>query len=137
MRRRMLVAAASLSAAVTGLVHGCSGQPSVEDLCAWLHDGNCYSKFHDDEAPRTLCAFAAPAGQFAVRGMLDVCILDQGGQVVFDPPLDPTTFPDTGPLAMKFVLPDGTECGSIKYAEKFSFAITINGTEAVAGQGGG
>ncbi len=73
-------------------------------------------------------------GTFLMRSMLGTCILDQGGQVVFNPPLDPTmsTNPDAGADAgpttftIQILAADGNECGVATYTTPDSWSITID-----------
>lgn len=148
--RRVLALATFLVPSTLVLAHGCgdgeTDEPEIEDLCGWLADPeNCYREFGIDVGVR--CgAFGrgqAPQGSFKTRQELDVCILQtqngaeyQGGQVIFEPPLDLTAFnapPVDGvfapPQAISFQLikNDGTQCGFARFKDKYDFSIVING----------
>jgi hypothetical protein len=129
MRRRVLLVTVALPFTIAIAAHGCSSGPPLEDFCAFLRDpASCFSAFHKDLGDK--CGFLDPAqakGSFGSRAMLDICILTaQGGQVVFDPPLDVAKFPPTDPVKVKFVKADGAECGSVEITEQALFTLTIN-----------
>ncbi|MBI4705348.1 MAG: hypothetical protein HY744_29940 [Deltaproteobacteria bacterium] len=136
----------AVRAALLGLVvpaTGCSGEPDPKDLCTWLKDSNnCYARFANDV--EGICArpyqpgsdpVASATGYFATREALDICIKNEGGQVIFDPPLDVTAFP---PTAVAFKLLDETAqpCGSGSFATTSaetasqSFSIGIDPIDA-------
>ncbi|WP_437933890.1 hypothetical protein [Sorangium sp. So ce341] len=128
MRRYVLFAAAVapllVAAAVT--VPGCGEE--FENICAFLRDQNsCYATFHDDIDDRCGAPGAGngPKGSFATRETLDVCFLEGGGQVVFDPPLDIAAFPPTS-VSFKRIDAQAQECGSFTYAGEFTYSVTIN-----------
>lgn len=134
MRRRVLLVPFALPFTIAIAAHGCSSGPPLEDFCAFLRDpASCYSAFHKDLGEK--CGFVDAAnakGSFGARAMLDVCVLmKQGGQVVFDPPLDVAKFPPTDPVKVKFVKADGSECGSVEITEPSLFTLTINAPPAV------
>ena len=121
MRRRLLIALfAALPIAGVAVAHGCSSDQAFESSCAWLADGeNCYREFREDMTtsgkdpsnnPQGDCTpfgwtSSVPTeangadmigkrnGTFLKRSPLDLCILDNGGSVAVDPPLDPDNFP--------------------------------------------
>ncbi len=142
---------------------GCSGSAlGVQDLCGWLADEcNCYRRFAAGVANSTtqsaMCGVQLdgnnaidpatgmlyPAadkptiGTFLTREKLDICILtgQSGGQIIFDPPLDPLTFP---PANFAFKILDGTGklCGNGSYATSTSFSIGFPAPEGTGGTGG-
>jgi hypothetical protein len=121
------------------VVAGCDRPDDVggpEELCAWVGDpGNCYRHFAVDvgstcgaEGPGT-----APTGTFLDGRLLDVCVLSEqngaaypGGQVVFDPPLDPraTTLDEVG---LTMIDGEGATCGAARFKSEFDFSLTIAG----------
>ncbi|WP_437972927.1 hypothetical protein WMF11_28245 [Sorangium sp. So ce295] len=146
MRRYVLLTAAvapilAVTAAVS--VPGCAEE--FDDVCAFLEDSsNCYADFHADVLNRCGAPGAGngPSGQFASRETLDICFLREGGQVVFDPPLDIAAFPPKS-IAFKRLDAQAQECGAFTYSGEFSYSVTINpcvqtgnGTGA-GGDGGG
>jgi len=166
MRRSFALALASLTLGTGSLffaAQGCSTTAlGVQDLCGWLADEcNCYRRFGagvgvgtdtpkcglrigaDGEAidPATGAAYQPPAvkatvGKFAKREALDICVLDQGGQVVFDPPLNPLLFPPQN-FAFKIVDGNAELCGNGSYgADGNSFSIGFPAPEGTGGAGG-
>jgi len=144
MRFRSLLAVCAFPLAATGTVYGCSGEPSPEDLCAWLQNPdpesvNCVAEFHEDIKDK--CGALAPAtvtGTFGTRAALDMCVLtSKGGAVVFDPPIDLVHFPPVIPTTIKIVNPDGTACGEIAYTGKFSWSLKIDAPLSGTGGAGG
>lgn len=145
MRRYVLLAAAvapilAVTAAVS--VPGCAEE--FDDVCAFLEDtNNCYADFHSDVVNRCGAPGAGngPKGKFAARETLDICFLTEGGQVVFDPPLDVAAFPPKS-IAFKRLDARAEECGSFTYSGEFSYSVTINpcvqpGNDTGAGGSGG
>jgi hypothetical protein len=138
MLRRAIACAALLSPlAVAIIVQGCGDTPLPEDICNWLKDSNnCYSRLANDIG--SVCGYdyvagndplASATGFFQDRDDLTQCILDQGGQVILDPP---PTF-DMFPLeTVSFSALDffGVECGVFTMANQASFSVTINGVDA-------
>ncbi|WP_437707651.1 hypothetical protein WMF45_27920 [Sorangium sp. So ce448] len=127
MRRYVLLAAAvapilAVTAAVS--MPGCSEE--FENICAFLDDpDSCYHAFQSETA--TGCwtpGEKGPSGSFASRDKLDVCFLDGGGQIVFDPALDITAFPPKS-IALKRLDALAAECGSITYSGEFSYSVTV------------
>jgi hypothetical protein len=143
MRRHLLLAAAVspiLVAAVAASAPGC-GTEEFENICGFLKDPkNCYATFHAMAGERcgTLGESQEPTGTFASRDNLDVCFLSTGGQVVFDPPLDPAAFPPKS-FAFKRLDAQAQECGSFTFSGEFSYSVTINACKNPgedAGEGG-
>lgn len=160
MRRRLLFVVALVPLAAAVSAHGCSSEPPFESACAWLADPeNCFREFREDmlttaskdchfegDAPTEVGADSANPkgvanGVFLKRAALDVCIINGGGSVVFDPPIDPTMYP-LDPLAtpptytIKLMRGDATECGVASYTSPHGFSITLDappdaGTTAV------
>jgi hypothetical protein len=163
MRRRLSFAVAALAVAAVpfagaAAVHGCSDEQPFESVCLWVADpDNCYRKFRiDSEAAGNDCKpvgdptpavsggdNGTPNGSFLSRTMLDVCFINGGGQVVFDPPLDLTKFPPSlleNPITYKMTFKngDGTECGGATYSSPHGFSFTINPpADAGSADGGG
>ena len=137
MRLRSLFLACVLPLAATGTVYGCSGNPAPEDLCGWLQNpegNNCVADFHEDIG--TKCGAADPTtvtGQFLKREALDVCVLSQGGAIVFDPPIDFLHFPSGMATSMKIMNPDGSACGEISQTSQFSWSLKIAAPPPVMG----
>ncbi|WP_437730249.1 hypothetical protein [Sorangium sp. So ce1335] len=127
MRRYVLLAAAvapllAVTAAVS--VPGCGEE--FENICAFLDEPNsCYHKFRDETSTRCWpSGESSPSGTFASREKLDVCFLEGGGQIVFDPPLDIATFPPTS-VAFKRLDSQAAECGSVTLSGEFSYSVTV------------
>jgi len=161
MRRRLSFAAAALAAAVpfagAAAVHGCSSEQPFESVCLWVADpDNCFRKFRiDSEGSGNDCkpgGDPTPAisggdngtrnGKFLARAMLDVCFIDTGGQIVFDPPIDLANFPPSllaDPITYKMTIKsgDGSECGSASYSSPHGFSFTINAPPDGGGFDGG
>src|ERR1700733_1139453 len=113
MRRSYLLLIAAF-APVAGLMlsHGCSGETAFESVCVWVADpDNCYREFRagmlaETNGPSALspgCTF--PGGQptqvalgkhsdgtangaFLTTGMLATCIINSGGSVTVNPPIN-------------------------------------------------
>ncbi|XXT15150.1 hypothetical protein WME94_33360 [Sorangium sp. So ce429] len=143
MRRYVLLAAAvapilAVTAAVT--VPGCGEE--FENICAFIQDPNsCYATFYNDVKDRCGASGAKEQrrGRFASRETLDVCFLDKGGQVVFDPPLDIAAFPPKS-VAFKILDAQAEECGSFTYSGEFTYSVTIDpcrAAQADTGASGG
>ena len=128
MRRRLIAAAVALPISLCLLAPGCgSGEPKIENLCGWLGDPeNCFSKFAEDVG--ATCGRSGlgsgPKGSFLARDALDVCILSEGGQVLFDPPLDLAQFPVQS-SSFKFVKSDGNPCGAASFTGSFIVSLTV------------
>lgn len=147
MRRPLALALAVMFPASWAVAsNGCGGdpQPPLEDACGFLGTaGNCVEQFYGSVG--AACGAAgkgnAPKGSFATRAKLDICFLDSpfGGQVVFDPPLDPGAFPPD-PVGFKIKLFSGDECGSGSYSAggtSFSIAVDSYPPDGGTGSGGG
>lgn len=145
MRRRFaLVAFAfALPVPLAVLLHGCNPKaPSIQDFCGFLRqEDNCYLTLVRDMGNRcgTLSTAAegaasdtwgAPKGFFSQRDKLDVCILEQGGSIVFDPPLDVNAMP---PSKIGFVQKDakGATCGTFLFENTYSFTLNISPTNSM------
>jgi len=136
LRRPFATVALLLVPATFAVGPGCSDEPFHEDLCAWLGTStNCCARFASDVG--SMCAqahvegsdpVANASGYFQTRDALDICILNAGGQVIFDPPLDLTAFPPTE-LAFTILDDRAHECGSGSYAGEQTFAITVNSVD--------
>jgi hypothetical protein len=130
LRRRTAYALTAVPFAVALLVYGCSAaEPPVENLCNWLADSNnCYRAFFRDVEPRACGGIgpgSAPKGSFLARDKLDVCVLDGGGQVLFDPPPTVDQFP-LQTTSFKLISADGTECGTGSYQSLYGFSISVD-----------
>lgn len=135
--RRVLVFAAFLPTALF-LANACGDdapdEPPIQDLCGWVGDPeNCYRAFAADVGIRcgSFGEGTAPRGSFKTRDALDVCILSvqngaeyEGGQVIFEPPLDLTTLPPET-QGFTFIKNDGTTCGTARFVNKYDFGIEI------------
>ncbi len=129
---RKTVAIAALLAPFAALAgQGCGAEPLPEDLCSWLSDSNsCYSRFADDVG--TQCgktyvsgeAAKSTTGYFAARDDLAICIRNGGGQVIFDPALDITTFPVTS-VAFKMLDSKAAACGEGSASSGQNYSIKI------------
>ncbi|MBM4359762.1 MAG: hypothetical protein FJ096_16790 [Deltaproteobacteria bacterium] len=114
------------------LAAGCSTQPLPQDMCSWIADENsCLQRFAVDVGEVCGNPFSAGSdptasatGYFATRDKLDICVKSAGGQVVFDPPLDLSTFP-LEQVAFKLLDDQALPCGSGSYASEHSFSVTI------------
>jgi hypothetical protein len=160
MRRRLLLVALAVPFAVPAITHGCSDELPFESVCDWLNDpANCYRDFHEEmlaaarpdnpDNPSGDCRTYPPLpltgvpteasgvgpgnsnGSFLMRAMLDTCILNAGGSVVFTPPIDLTMFPpsifaDPITYAISLVNADGNECGNLTYTSPHGFSVTID-----------
>jgi hypothetical protein len=105
----------------------------IEDLCGWIGDeNNCYRRFATNvgETCGTFDLSAGKPGQFYTRDKLDVCVLESGGQVVFDPPLDVTQFPVTK-ASFAFITDQGEVCGAAAIAPDGAMAITVSSAPPV------
>ena len=156
MRLRIAFVGLVLGASIGGLAHGCSDSVSdIENICGWVDDpNNCYRTMYLDMGAQ--CGHlgtqgdsfsAAPVGAFSDRTMLATCIIEGGGSVVFDPPLDLTRFPlgqpipdpDGGPdgppdtYNIKMYFSDGTECGAARFNNAYDFGIGVDACPAGSG----
>jgi len=132
-RRALTVALFVTPFVVFGGLHGCGTQQASENICNWLGDSNnCYAVFANDVATQCGREFTPDSeplqdatGVFLDRTDLSICILSAGGQIVFDPPLDVSTFP-VGSLAYKVLDRKANECGAGSYTSERSYSVTIN-----------
>jgi hypothetical protein len=145
-------------------VHGCSNETAFESICDWIaNPNNCYREFRagmleDDGGPSALgpgCTFAGPQptdaddkmhppggtqnGAFPTGQVLTTCIIDSGGSVTFDPPINLAAYPPSltsTPVTYTITLADpfGVACGKATYTSPHGFSISI---AAPAGAGGG
>lgn len=139
MRRRLLLAATALPLAlgvVTVVVPGCgSDEAPIDDLCNWIKDpDNCYRALHDETRTRCGAIFDAasaadppasqPKGSFLLREALDICVLEDGGQVSFDqlPPLE--AFPVTA-LAFTRLDARSEPCAQVVYKNDHNISLTL------------
>ncbi|MRG91337.1 hypothetical protein [Polyangium spumosum] len=148
MRFRLAFALTALTTALGAYLAACSSEDNIEDLCGWLGDeNNCYRQFYADIT--TTCGTKGPNsardGSFLKRDKLDTCVLDgaEGGQVVFDPPLDiATDFPVTT-ASFAMIRGDGTICGAAAFGSDGAMALSVeavsvdeNGIVTPLGDGG-
>lgn len=131
MRRKTAYSLVAVPFSLALLAHGCAGgptEPPVESLCGWLADANnCYRAFFRDVEPRacgSIGAGTAPKGSFLARDKLDVCVLEGGGQVLFDPPPTIDQFPLQS-VAFKIVSADGSQCGTGSYQSLYGFSVGV------------
>ncbi len=119
----------------------CSDNTPPENLCGWLGDSNnCYARFVNDIGTHCGKTFEpdsdvleSATGSFGLREELATCVLNAGGQVIFDPPPDVTTFPPTS-LAFTILDWQGTQCAAGSWSDvtgeapssQQSFSITID-----------
>ncbi|WP_437618431.1 hypothetical protein [Sorangium sp. So ce1151] len=128
MRRYVMLAAAvapilAVTAAVS--VPGCGEE--FENICAFVNEPNsCYHAFQAETAAEcwTPGTGEGPSGSFSSRETLDVCFLDEGGQIVFDPPLDIAAFPPKT-MAFKRLTDQAEECGAGTFSGEFSYSVTV------------
>jgi hypothetical protein len=133
---RLRLALAALSAfpvALASYLVGCSSELPLENLCGWIGDqNNCYRDFARQVGPA--CGNAgegsAPLGFFLARDKLDICVLGQGGQIVFDPPLDLAQFPLTT-ASFKLMDEQGNVCGAASFARDGAMSITVESVPPV------
>ncbi|MSP25732.1 MAG: hypothetical protein EXR75_11320 [Myxococcales bacterium] len=143
---RRAIACVSLLAAfgVSVSLPACGTQELPQDMCSWLKDeNNCWQRFARDvacgDSTEDVCdgvvacggthvdaaSSLAPTGFFAVRDALDICARSEGGQVVFDPPLDVSQFPLTS-VAFKLLDAAGAPCGEGSIAGPQTFSLKID-----------
>jgi hypothetical protein len=136
LKRRFLVRSlwlgGALLPAIAMVTYGCESATQFDDLCSWVSDpDNCYANFFEDI--QTQCGSAAEPrlGTFAARDKLDLCFLDQGGLIRFDPPLNLEVPIEESPDPFNFeiVNPDTTVCGNIGFIAKYDFSVSIIGDE--------
>jgi hypothetical protein len=142
MRRRLLLAATALPLSIATVLAasaaapGCgSDEPPIDDVCDWIRDpANCYRTLHDETQTRCGATFddlaasdvknSEPKGSFLQRDALDVCVLENGGQVQFDqlPTLD--QFPVTS-LAFTRLDRRSEPCAQITYKNDANISVTL------------
>lgn len=142
-RLALLACALALPVPLALLGHGCSPKaPTIQDFCGFLRqDDNCYLTLVRDMGERCGAAstaaegaasdtWGAPKGFFSQRDKLDICILEQGGSIVFDPPLDINAMP---PAFVGFTQKDakGATCGSFRFESPISFTVNISPTNSM------
>ncbi|MBK8253325.1 MAG: hypothetical protein IPK82_11755 [Polyangiaceae bacterium] len=164
MRRSFAVSLAllSLGSIASLAAPGCNNEAfDVQDLCGWIADEcNCYRRFAAGVAPGSAGVASAPKcgialdannnpvdgvddaskqtfGAFSARDKLDVCLLlrPEGGQIVFDPPLDVAAFPNPA-FAFKIVDGSGDVCATGSYASITNFSIGFPAPATASGTGG-
>ncbi|MFO0592753.1 MAG: EGF domain-containing protein [Polyangiaceae bacterium] len=117
-----------------------SGATGQKPLCGVQLDAS-----HNAIDPTTGMPFASQndkptKGTFLSRDKLDICILtgSQGGQIVFDPPLDPAALPPAT-MGFKILTGNGELCATGSYESITSFSIgfpAADGTGAGGSTGG-
>lgn len=127
MRLRLALALSAFPVALASYLVGCSSDLPIEDLCGWIgNENNCYREFAENVG--STCGRpgqgSAPLGYFLARDKLDVCILAEGGQVIFDPPLDVAQFP-VDKASFAFLDDQGYVCGAAAIAPDGAMAISI------------
>ncbi len=132
MNRRSIRCSVLLGAYGAAMVFaGCSGK-LPQDMCNWIADpNNCLARFATDiglQCGNTFQEGSDPTktttGYFAVRNMLDICIRNAGGQVIFDPPLKVTDFPLTS-VSVKMLDIKGQPCGKVSASGPHAFSVQI------------
>jgi hypothetical protein len=112
------------------LAYGCGTPTEYDDLCGWVRDpNNCYREFFVDVGVSCGAVGQTKVGQFVSRDKLDLCILSEGGQVIFEPPLDLANPPPKNlePITIKMINPDTTLCGIVTFRAKYDFSVQIEG----------
>ncbi len=153
MRLRYAVVGVVFASSLGGVAYGCGGGDStqpIENLCGWIDDpANCLRSFYLDVGAQ--CGKAGsdkntPIGAFANRAMLDICVLEGGGQVAFDG-LDISQFPigvpqiniadggvaPAGPVGFTISKPNGDQCANGSFTSNETWSITIDGCPPDAG----
>jgi hypothetical protein len=133
MRLRLGLALLALPGALASYLAACSSEQPIEDLCGWLGDeNNCYRKFAEEIGAQcgTAGLDSAKLGYFLKRDRLDICVFKDGGQVIFDPPLDVAKFPvETAGFA---ILDDqATLCGAWAMGLDGAFAASVASVPSV------
>ncbi len=121
-------ALASIAATTGGVLgSGCDSPTQFDDFCSWVRDEeNCYREFFIDIG--TKCGSTGlRTGSFLSRDKLDVCVLAEGGQVIFDPPISLDTPPpdNAAPVKVKIINPDATLCGTLEFRAQYDFTVSI------------
>jgi len=139
MRLRLAFALSALPIAVATYLVACSSSQPPEDLCGWLGDeANCYRRLYADID--STCGKkgkgTARDGSFLKRDKLDICILDdaEGGQIIFDPPLEIDQFPITT-ASFAMLRGDGTLCGAGAIGPDGAMGIAIASVSIDEGTG--
>ena len=136
-RRAISVALLITPAALFGGLHGCGDTSSrSQNICNWLSDSNsCLTRFANDvgtQCGKTFQAGSDPvadaSGFFADRADLSICVINAGGQIIFDPPLDVATFPVTS-VAYTVLDKKAAECGKGSASGGRTYSITINAVD--------
>ncbi len=135
MSKRRWVARSCLTAAFVlpipaALAYGCGTPTEFDDLCGWVKDpNNCYRDFFVDVGARCGAVGQTKIGEFAARDKLDLCVLAEGGQVVFEPGIDLALPPPNNlePIKIKMINPDTTLCGEVEFRSKYNFRVSIEG----------
>ena len=124
-----IAALTAITATTLGVLGGgCDSPTQFDDFCGWIRDEeNCYRDFFIDIGTKCGSTPTNRSGSFLSRGKLDLCVLTEGGQVVFDPPISLETPPpsNTEPIKVKIINPDATLCGEIEFRAQYDFSITI------------
>ena len=109
---------------------------SQKPLCGVQLDGSHNAINPADGLPYASQADKPTKGTFLSREKLDVCILtgNEGGQIVFDPPLDPAAFPPAQ-IGFKILTGNGELCATGSYAGITNFSISFPATGG-SGTGG-
>lgn len=120
------------------LAYGCGTPTEFDDLCGWVRDpNNCYRDFFVDVGVTCGAVGTTKIGQFASRDKLDLCVLNEGGQVMFEPPIDLANPPpgNPEPISIKMINPDTTLCGVVTFRAKYDFTVSIEGDPIPEDQG--
>lgn len=140
-RLALLACALVLPIPLAAVNYGCNPKaPSIQDFCGFLRqEDNCYLTLINDMGNRcgvTSTAaegapsdtWGAPKGFFSEREKLDVCILEQGGSITFDPPLSIDAMP---PAVVGFAQKDakGATCGTFRFENTVSFTLDVSPTD--------
>jgi hypothetical protein len=137
LRRALALFALAAPPALFSIVQACGSEPLPQDLCSWLADANnCYTRFANDvgtQCGREFVAgndpLASADGFFQAREELEICIKNEGGQVVFDPPLDVAAFPLTS-VAFQLLDERANVCGVGTFGGPFTYGIAISPVDA-------
>lgn len=172
--RRLLLVPLAAVPAIAAVAHGCSTSGFESICGWLEEPNNCLREFHQDmlahanvgsaDNPNGDCRFltfdggapteATPTspgvanGAFPVppsmRGMLATCVMDVGGSVTIDPPIDPTMWPQSPNMdgglptyVLTFVNADSTTCGTASFTSPYNFSISVNPVPSADGGGTG
>ncbi len=142
MRFRLAFALTVIPTVLGAYLAACSSDDNLEDLCGWLGDeNNCYRTFAADIGTQCGALFTTPpaspdqsirVGYFIKRDKLDLCVLDgqEGGQILFDPPLDTNLFPVTT-AAFAFITGEGKLCGAGAIGADGAMAVSVEPSPAL------